>query len=148
MTLEEYRDYLAKAFHETVAKAMHSDEYSPDCIRELLAPAKKHYQEWGFSCAADCFRQAVPKSDRLTLNAWCEATVTIGCWHMKVSCRALLHGVNHVHIEVRSLDGNALPITPTGYRSYFVSLPAFRGNQTVKDFVEAQFPRSTQLSLF
>jgi hypothetical protein len=148
MTFEEYREFLATAFPEAVAECRLSDEMRPQCLERLWKPISEHLHDWGFRCAADCFAAAVPRSARLTLNAWCEAEMTVDCWKVQVSSKPLIWGCNHTHLEIRSLDKSPLPFTGSGYRSHFVDLPSFSGNATIEDFVRAQFPKEPQLALF
>ena len=73
--------------------------------------------------------------------------VRVEHWTMNVSCRAFYLGGDHAHIEIRNTGQSPLPFTKTGYRSFFVPLPAFQGGKTPEDFIRAQFPETIQLEL-
>jgi len=148
MTFEDYREYLVHAFPEAVRKGIHSDDPHASPGEVITRHAWEHCEEWGFRCAADCFAEATPKSDRLSLSAWSDAVITIDQWRMRVLCKSLHIMPNGAHIEVHNTGTQPLPFTATGYRSFFVPLPSFRDNITVKDFINAQMPKTTQLSLF
>ena len=148
MNFNEYRDYLITAFPEAVRAGIHSDDPHASPGEEIMRPAWKHYEDWGFRCVADCFAEAVPRGERLSLSTWSDATLTIGHWRMRVLCKALHIMPNGAHIEVHNLGSQPLPFTATGYRSFFVPLPAFRDNKTVKDFIDSQLPKTAQLTLF
>ena len=147
MTFEDYREYLASAFPKAVRKGIHSDDPHASPPEEIMRHAWERHEEWGFGCVADCFAEATPKSDRLSLSAWSDAVVTIDHWHMRVLCKSLHIMPNGAHIEIHNTGPQPPPFTATAYRSYFVPLPSFRDNKTVKDFINAQLPKTTQLSL-
>ena len=150
-TFEAYKEFLAQEFPRAVQATIESNEESPHMRESMMRPAEKYFQVWGYSSVPECWEAAVPSSQYLNLFAWSHGRVSVKGWCFKVSAKAFYIMPNGIHLEVFSLDGRALPITETGYRSYFVPLAAFDGEKTIEDFMEHEFREVeplVQMSLF
>ena len=147
MTFSEYQTFMRDAFPKAVSHAIEYETLDNPVREALSTPAWDHFSAWGFSCMADAWSAAVPRSDRLELFAWSLADLEIDCCRMDVSARALHLSANFVHIEVRDVGQRPLPFTETGYRSFFVSLLAFRKGVSIEDFIRALFPETRQMQL-
>jgi len=124
MDLQDYKDYLKTAFPEAVQHAIEKPEEWFVTDKKIKQAARIHHKEWGFRSPTDCFAGAVPRSIRLQLGKWSMSEVAVDHWKMDVSCRAFYLGGSHAHIEVRNTGCSTLPITETGYKSFFVPLGA------------------------
>ena len=66
MDLQDYKNYLKTAFPKAVHHGINNphDWFVTD--KKLKQAACIHHKEWGFSCLADCFEEAVPPLHTIT----------------------------------------------------------------------------------
>ena len=148
MYLVELKDEAARLFPMASAYALaNPGEINPP-LRTLKAHCWQHFQTLGFPCMADCFDAVVPRvRDRLALDAWSSAELTVSPWTFRVECRPFWLGSDQVHFAIRH-DGPLPGVTETGYRSIFASVAMFSDGTSPEEHIRGMFPQTAQMNLF
>lgn len=138
--LEALLPSAAALFRAAVDLAMKSPSLETprpfENMRELIPDP----EAYGFRCRMDADDALVPRSDRLTWQAWSAETLTIRGFQIRATVRAF-HIIHYgAHITIESLDRSPLPFTETGYKSLFVAFAQLAEYETPEQFVRDLFP--------
>ena len=148
MNLVELKDEAARLFPLAAAHAVGNPGQQNPPLRTLKAHCWQHFETLGFECMANCFEAVIPRvHDRLALDAWSTADLTVSPWTFRVECRPLWLGSDQVHFAIHH-EGPLPGVTETGYRSIFAPVSTFADGTTPEEYIRAMFPQTAQMSLF